>query len=146
MQSLTFEIGKHRARLAGFCVRSLVLAALIALGALLPDRPATAASCGALAGKALYDCVATYLDGKADMIGRVRGDPEAPVVARSLQTAASQLRAATSKVQALSAITQARSAISGIIQQAKSAGRDSQGWGRVIGTLTEMASLIQKKG
>lgn len=146
MQSLTFEIGKYRARLAGFCVRSLVLAALIALGALLTDRPATAGSCGALSGKALYDCVATYLDHKADTYGRVRGDPEAPVAARALQTAASQLRAATSKVQALSAITQARSAISGIIQQAKSGGRDSQGWGRLIGTLSEMASLIQRKG
>ena len=146
MQSLTFGIGNYRARLAGFCVRSLVLAALIALGALLADRPATAASCSTLAGKALYDCLATHLDGKADMIGRVRGDPEAPVVARSLQTAASQLRAATSKVQALSAITQARSAISGLIQQAKSGGRDSQGWGRLIGALSEMASQIQKKG
>ena len=146
MQSLTFGIGKYRARLAGFCVRSLVLAALIALGALLPDRPASAAMCGSQAGKALYDCVATYLDHKADMIGRVRGDPEAPAAARALQTAASQLRAATSKVQALSAITQARSAISGLIQQAKSGGRDSQGWGRLIGTLSEMASLIQKKG
>lgn len=146
MQSLTFEIGRCRAGLASFCVRSLIVAALIASGSLLANRPATAASCGALTGKALYDCVATYLDRKADMIGRVRGDPEAPVAARALQTAASQLRAATSKVQALSAITQARSAISGIIQQAKSGGRDSQGWGRLIGALSEMASLIQKKG
>src|SRR5829696_146751 len=146
MQSLTFEIGTYRARLAGFCVRSLILATLIAFGALLADRPATAGSCGPLSGKALYDCVATNLDRKADMIGRVRGDPEAPVAAQALRTAASQLRSATSKVQALSAITQARSAISGIIQQAKSGGRDSQGWGRLIGALSEMASLIQKKG
>ncbi|MDI1264188.1 MAG: hypothetical protein PS018_13120 [bacterium] len=146
MQSLTFEIGNYRGRFAGFCVRGFILAALIAFGALLADRPATAGSCGALTGKALYNCVATNLDHKADMIGRVRGDPEAPVAARALQTAASQLRAATSKVQALSAITQARSAISGIIQQAKSGGRDSQGWGRLIGALSQMASLIQKKG
>src|SRR5690348_9827502 len=138
MQSLTFEIGKYRARLAGLCVRGLILAALIALGALLVDRPAMASSCSALAGKALYDCAATYLDHKANMIGSVRGDPEAPVAARALQTAASQLRAATSKVQALSAITQARSAISGIMQQAKSGGRDSQGLGRLIGALSEM--------
>ena len=146
MQSLTFEIGKYRAWLAGLCVRSLILAALIALSALLADRPATAASCGALTGKALYDCAATYLDSKADMIGRVRGDPEAPVAARALQTAASQLRSATSKVQALSAITQARSAISGVIQQAKTGGRDSQGYARIIGTLSQMAALIQQKG
>jgi len=146
MQSLTFEIGNYRGRLAGFCVRGFILAALIAFGALLADRPATAGSCGAMTGKALYDCLATHLDYKADMIGRVRGDPEAPVAARALQTAATQLRAATSKVQALSAITQARSAISGVIQQAKSGGRDSQGWGRLIGALSEMASLIQKKG
>ena len=146
MQSSTFGIGNYRARLAGFCIRSLVLAALIAFGALLADRPAAAGSCGAYAGKALYNCLATSLEHKADGYGRVRGDPEAPVAARALQTAASQLRAATSKVQALSAIAQARSAISGIIQQAKSGGRDSQGWGRLIGTLSNMASLIQRKG
>lgn len=146
MQSLTFEIGNYRSRHAGFCARSLILAALIAFGALLADRPAMAGSCDAMTGKALYGCLATKLDHKADSVGRVRGDPEAPVAARALQTAASQLRAATSKVQALSAITQARSAISGIIQQAKSGGRDSQGWGRLIGVLSGMASLIQKKG
>jgi len=131
--------------------RTVILAMAVTLavisGALLAGNgTASAGSCGAQAGKALYDCVANYLDHKANMIGSVRGDPEAPVAARALQTAASQLRAATNKVQALSAITQARSAISGIIQQAKSGGRDSQGWGRLIGTLTEMASLIQKKG
>jgi hypothetical protein len=146
MQSLTFEIGNYRTRLAGFGVRGLILAALIAFGALLADRPATAGSCGAMTGKALYDCLATKLDHKADMLGRVRADPEAPVAARALQTAASQLRAATNKGQALSAITQARSAISGIIQQAKSGGRESQGWGRLIGVLSEMATLIQQKG
>ena len=146
MQSLTFEIGNYRGRLAGFCVRGFILAALIAFGALLADRPATAGSCGAMTGKALYDCLATHLDYKADMIGRVRGDPEAPLAAQALQTAASQLRAATSKVQALSAITQARTAISGVIQQAKTGGRDSQGYARIIGTLSEMASLIQQKG
>jgi hypothetical protein len=124
----------------------LILAALIAFGALLPDGPATAGSCGAMSGKALYDCLATHLDQKADMIGRIRGDPEAPVAARALQTAASQLRAATNKSQALSAISQARSAISGLMQQAKSGGRDSQLWARVSGTLSEAAALIQKKG
>ncbi len=146
MQSLTFGIGRYRARLAGFGVRSLVLAALIALGTLLADRPAAAAYCSSFSGKALYDCLARHLDQKADMVGRTRGDPEAPAAARALQSAASQLRAATSKVQALSAITQARSAISGLMQQARSGGRDSQGWGRLIGALSEMASQIQKKG
>ena len=146
MQSLTFGIGNYRGRLAGFCLRGLLLAVLIALGTLLPERPATAGSCGAMSGKALYDCLATYLDQKASMIGSIRGDPDAPVAARTLQTAASQLRAATNKGQALSAISAARSAISGIMQQAKSAGRDSQIWARVSGTLSEAAALIQKKG
>ena len=146
MQSLTFGIVNYRGRLAGYCIRGFILAALIAFGALLTDRPATAASCSALAGKALYDCLATKLDHKADMVGRSRGDPEAPAAARALQTAASQLRVATNKGQALSAITLARSAISGIIQQAKAGGRDSQGYGRIVGTLSEMATLIQQKG
>jgi hypothetical protein len=146
MQPLTFEIGNYSGRLAGFCIRGFVLAALIAIGALLADRPATAGSCGSLTGKALYDCLATTLDHKADMVGRTRGDPEAPVAARALSTAASQLRAATNKGQALSAITLARSAISGVIQQAKAGGRDSQGYTRIIGTLSEMATLIQQKG
>ena len=143
---MTFETGNYRGRLAGFCVRGFILAALIAFGALLADRPATAGSCGAMTGKALYDCLATHLDYKASMIGSIRGDPDAPVAARALQTAATQLRAATNKGQALSAITQARSAISGIMQQAKSGGRDSQLWARVSGTLSEAAALIQKKG
>ena len=146
MQSLTFGIGNYRGRLAGFCLRGLLLAVLIALGTLLPGRPATASSCSALSGKALYDCLATHLDQKASMIGSIRGDPDAPAAARVLQTAATQLRAATNKGQALSAITQARSAISGIMQQAKSGGRDSQLWARVSGTLSEAAALIQKKG
>jgi len=146
MQSLTFVIGNYRGRLAGFCIRGFVLAALIAFGASLADRPATAGSCGSLTGKALYDCLATTLDHKADMVGRTRGDPEAPAAARALSTAASQLRAATNKGQALSAITLARSAISGVIQQAKAGGRDSQGYTRIIGTLSEMATLIQQKG
>jgi hypothetical protein len=146
MQSLTFEIENYRGRLAGFCVRGFILAALIALGALLADRPATAGYCGAMTGKALYNCLATTLDHKADMVGRTRGDPEAPAAARALQSAASQLRAATNKAQALSAITQARSAISGVIQQAKTGGRDSQGYDRIIGTLSQMATQIQQKG
>lgn len=146
MLSLTLDIRTYRTRLAGFSVRSLVLAMLICLGALLADRPALAGSCNALSGKALYDCAANYLDRKAEMIGRVRGDPEAPAAAQALRTAATQLRSATGKSQALSAISQARSAISGIIQQARSGGRDSQGWGRVISTLSEMVALIQKKG
>jgi len=146
MQSLTFGIANYRGRLAGFCIRGFILAALIAFGALLADRPATAGSCGAMTGKALYDCLATKLDHKADMVGRTRGDPEAPAAARALQTAASQLRAAANKGQALSAITLARSAISGVIQQAKAGGRDSQGYARIIGTLSEMATLIQQKG
>ena len=142
MQLLTFGIGNYRGRLAGFCIRGFILAALIAFGTLLADRPATAGMCGAMSGKALYDCLATKLDYKADAVGRTRGDPEAPAAARALQTAASQLRAATSKAQALSAISLARSAISGVIQQAKAGGRDSQGYGAIIGTLSEMASLI----
>lgn len=146
MQSLTFGIGNYRGRLSGFCVRGFILVALIAFGTLLADRPATAGMCGAMSGKALYDCLATKLDYKADAVGRTRGDPEAPAAARALQTAASQLRAATNKAQALSAISLARSAISGVIQQAKAGGRDSQGYGAIIGTLSEMASLIQKKG
>jgi hypothetical protein len=146
MQSLTFGIGNYRGRLAGFCIRGFILAALIAFGALLANRPATAGSCNAMTGKALYDCLATHLDYKADMVGRTRGDPEAPAAARALQTAASQLRSATNKGQALSAISLARSAISGVIQQAKAGGRDSQGYARLIGTLSEMASLIQQKG
>ena len=146
MQSLTFEIGNYRGRLAGFCVRGFILAALIALGALLADRPATAGHCGAMTGKVLYNCLATTLDYKADMVGRTRGDPEAPAASRALQTAASQLRTATNKAQALSAITQARSAISGVIQQAKTGGRDSQGYARIIGTLSQMATQIQQKG
>jgi hypothetical protein len=127
-------------------MRAAVLAMAVIFATLLAGQGSAQASCGALSGKALYECTANYLDKKADMIGRIRGDPEAPVAARALQTAATQLRAATSKVQALSAISQARSAISGLIQQAKSGGRDSQGWGRLIGALSEMASLIQKKG
>jgi hypothetical protein len=146
MQSLTFGMANYRGRLAGFCIRGFILAGLIAFGALLADRPATAAACSTMTGKPLYDCLATKLDHKADMVGRTRGDPEAPVAARALQTAASQLRAATNKGQALSAITLARSAISGVIQQAKAGGRDSQGYGAIIGTLSEMAALIQKKG
>ena len=146
MQSLTFGIGNYRPRLAGFCIRGFILAALITFGALLPGRPAEAGSCGALSGKALYDCLATHLDYKASMIAGVRADPEAPAAARTLQTAASQLRAATSKAQALSAISQARSAISGLLQQAKSAGRGNPVWARVTGTLAEAAAQIQKKG
>lgn len=146
MQSLAFGIRDYRGRLAGFCIRGFILAALIAFGALLTERPATAGSCGAMSGKALYDCLATHLDHKASMIGSIRGDPEAPVAARALQTAASQLRAATSKVQALSAISQARSAIAAAFQQAKAGGRDTQLWARVTGTLSEAAALIQKKG
>ena len=147
MQSLTFGIANYRGRLAGFCIRGFILAALIAFGALLVDGPATAGgSCSAMSGKALYDCLATKLDYKANRVGRTRGDPEAPAAARALQTAASQLRAATNKGQALSAIALARSAISGVIQQAKAGGRDSQGYARIIGTLSEMAALIQKKG
>jgi len=146
MQSLTFGIANYRGRLAGFCIRGFILAALIAFGALLADRPATAGSCSAMTGKALYDCLATKLDYKANAVGRTRGDPEAPAAAQALQTAASQLRAAANKGQALSAIAQARSAISGVIQQAKAGGRDSQGYARLIGTLSEMASLIQRKG
>ena len=146
MQSLTFEIGNYRGRLAGFCVRGFMLAALIAFGALLADRPATAGMCGSMTGKALYDCLATSLDHVSDRVSRSRGDPEAPAAARALQTAASQLRSATSKAQALSAITQARSAISGVIQQAKAGGRDSQGYGAIIGALSRMATLIQQKG
>ena len=62
MQSLRFGIGNYRGRLAGFCIRSFILATLIAFGALLADRPATAAMCGAMSGKALYDCLATKLE------------------------------------------------------------------------------------
>jgi hypothetical protein len=144
MRSLTFEIENTRGRLAGFCLRSLLLALLIAFGAMLPERPAEAA-CG-LSGKALYNCMATKLERKADMIGSVRGDPEAQPAAQALRSAASQLRVATNKAEALSAITQARSAISGIIQRAKAGGRDSQGYGAIANTLSEMASEIQKKG
>lgn len=146
MRSLTFEIGNYRGGLAGFCVRGFILAALIAFGALLADRPATAGYCGTMSGKALYDCLATTLDYKADMVGRIRGDPEAPAASQALRTAASQLRAATNKALALSAISLARSAISGVIQQAKAGGRDSQGYGAIIGTLTQMAAQIQQKG
>jgi hypothetical protein len=155
MQSLTFGIGNYRGGLAGFCIRSFILTALIAFGTLLADRPATAAMagrpataamCGTMSGKALYDCLASKLEHKSDQVGRTRGDPEAPAAAQALRTAASQLRAATNKAQALSAISLARSAISGVIQQAKAGGRDSQGYGAIIGTLTEMAALIQKKG
>jgi hypothetical protein len=146
MQALTFGSGNYRTGLAGFCIRGFVLAALIAFGILLADRPATAAMCGPLSGKALYDCLATKLEYKSDQVGRTRGDPEAPVAAQALRTAASQLRAATNKAQALSAISLARTAIAGVIQQAKAGGRDSQGYGAIIGTLSEMAALIQKKG
>jgi hypothetical protein len=146
MQSLTFRIGNHRGGLTGFCIRSFILAALIAFGALLADRPASAAMCGMMSGKALYDCLATKLEYTSDRVGRTRGDPEAPAAAQALRTAASQLRAATNKAQALSAISLARSAISGVIQQAKAGGRDSQGYGAIIGALSDMAALIQKKG
>src|SRR2546423_12798662 len=95
MQSLTFEIGNYRGRLAGFCVRGFMLAALIAFGALLADRPATAGSCGAMTGKALYDCLAPTLEHKADMVGRGRGDPGAPGAGRAVQSAPSRLRSAT---------------------------------------------------
>jgi hypothetical protein len=144
MRSLTFEIGNTRGRLAGFYLRGLLLAVLIAFGTMLPESPAEAA-CG-LSGKALYNCMATKLERKADMVGSIRGDPQAPVAAQALRTAASQLRAATTKAAALSAITQARSAISSVIQQAKAGGRDSQGYGAIANTLSEMASEIQKKG
>ena len=146
MQSLTSGIGNYRGRLAGFRLRGFIIAALIAFGALLPNQPATAGSCGAMSGKALYDCLASYLDNKASMIAGARADPEAPVAARALQTAASQLRAATNKAQALSAISQARSAISGAIQQAKAAGHGTPVWAQVTNTLAEAAALIQKKG
>ena len=119
MQPLTFGIGNYRARLAGFGIRSFILAALIAFGTLLADRPATAAMCGMLSGKALYDCLATKLEYKSEQVGRIRGDPEAPAASQALRTAASQLRTATNKAQALSAISLARTAISGVIRQAK---------------------------
>lgn len=144
MQSLTFGIGNYRGRLAGFGLRGFILAVLIAFAAMLTAKPA-AAACG-LTGKALYNCMATKLERKADMIGSVRGDPEAQPAAQALRSAASQLRVATNKAEALSAITQARSAISGVIQRAKAAGRDSQGYGAIANTLSEMASEIQKKG
>jgi hypothetical protein len=143
MQSLTFEIGNYRGRIAGFCIRGLLLAVLTAFGVMLADRPAQA--CGGT-GKALYDCLATKLDYKASMIAGSRADPEAPIAVRALQTAASQLRAATNKAQALSAISQARSAISGAIQQAKAAGHGTPIWAQVTNTLAEAAALIQKKG
>lgn len=146
MQSLTSGIGNYRKRLAGFGIRGFILAALIVFGALLADRPATAAMCGMMSGKALYDCLASKLEYKSDQVGRTRGDPEAPAAAQALRTAASQLRAATNKAQALSAISLARTAIAGVIQQATAGGRDSQLYGAISGALSEMAALIQKKG
>ena len=157
MRSLAFGINKHRGRFAALCARGIILAALVAFGALPADRPAaaggTAASaaavgtaamgaCSNTSGKAVYDCVANALDRMNNELSHA-GEPEA---VGAIQAATSQLRAATSKVQALSAITQCRSVIAGVLQKAKAVGRDSQGLSAIAGVLSRAASLIQSKG
>ena len=121
--------------------RAAILAMTFACGALLAGHsPASAASCDAVAGKALYNCLANKLDHVASMSSR------SPETQAALQKAASQLRVAVNKVQALSAISQARSVLAGVIQKAKSAGQDYSGLVRVTNVLSYAAGLIQKKG
>ena len=157
MLSLAFELKKHCGRVAALCARGVVLAALVAFGALPADRPAAAGgsaasaaavgtaamgACSNTSGKAVYDCVANALDRMNNELAHA-GEPE---TSRAIQTATSQLRAATNKVQALSAITQCRSVISGVLQKTKAVGRDSQGLNAIAGVLSRAASLIQSKG
>ena len=152
-RTLQKSIFERRAAGAG----TALLAALMIFGALLADRPAAAGgsaataaaignagvgACSSTSGRAVYDCVANALDQMNNELAHA-GEPEAT---RAIQTATSQLRAATSKVQALSAITQCRTALAGLLQQARAAGRDSQGLSAIAGVLAQAARLIQTKG
>ena len=121
--------------------RAAILAMAVIFGTLLAGHgTASAASCDAVAGKALYNCLANKLDNVAAMSSR------SPETQGALQKAASQLRVAVNKVQALSAISQARSVLAGVIERVKSAGQDYSGLVRVTGVLSYAARLIQQKG
>lgn len=142
-----------------------LLAALIVLGSLVPNREvragaATAAAaqsadagisaCGSNNGKALYTCIANVLDRLSGEIS----DVKVPEVRSALRTAASKLRAAVTMTQALSAIAQCQAAISGALRQAAAmgGGRGNRGGGGAPGlegissVLSHAASLIQSKG
>ncbi len=144
-------------------LRMLALTLLVVLGALAPDRPASASTvliaaantansglsgCNTSQGKALYNCVADVLERMANDVNSIRvGETQ-----RALLTAASQLRAANSKAQALSAITQCQAAIAGALRQVKAAnGMMVPGWGdhglsSIAGVLARAARMIQAKG
>jgi hypothetical protein len=163
MQKSAISYEFFRGRVAAFCARAVVLAALIVAGSLLSDGPAQASAemsaaaananaglsaCGNSRGKELYNCVGNVLDRMAGEVASIR----VPETQRALQTAASRLRAATSKAEALSAVTQCRAAISGALRQLKAAG-SATGWGdnagalgAVVSVLSRAIQLIQTKG
>ena len=102
MRSQIFAIGRQRGWAAALFARAAILAMVVIFGTLLAGHgAASAASCDAVAGKALYNCLADKLDNVAAMSSR------SPETQTALQKAASQLRVAVNKVQALSAISQA---------------------------------------
>jgi hypothetical protein len=103
--------------------------------------------CGSYTGSALYGCLATVLDHKAD---RLAGGSEVEPARTALRTAASRLRSATSKSQALSAIAQCRSVVLAALSRARTPAGGGGGGGVTLSTvanvLSQAVALIQSKG
>ena len=146
--------------------RAALLAGLVLLGMLSPDRSAQAAeklvaaaqianaglaACERSRSKALYNCIADVLDRMSNDLSAIRRG--VPNTQSALRSAASRLRAATTKAEALSAVTQCQAVIAGALRQVQAAGANgrAQGWGdsglaAVAGVLARAARLIQTTG
>jgi hypothetical protein len=162
MRSQVIANGHFRKAIAR-CAGTLVLAALIALGSLIADRAAMAATgvgsaaqaadaqmaaCGNNTGKALYGCVADVISKLCYQIGSAN----IPATVKALDAAVSRLRRAVDKIQALSALAQARIAITGAVRQARSIGHagggsaDATDLEAISALLSHASQLIQAKG
>jgi hypothetical protein len=149
----TISSGSGRAFAPWTCMLAALLA-IVVLGASLAGANAAGGGgsggggmCGSYTGSALYGCLATVLDHKAD---RLAGGSEVEPARTALRTAASKLRTATSKAQALSAIAQCRSVVLGALSRARTVALGGGGGGVTLETVANVLSnavaLIQSKG
>ncbi len=144
---LTISSGSGRVFAPWTCVLA-ALFAIVVFGTSLGGAKATGGGmCGSYTGSALYGCLATVLDYKAD---RLAGGSEVEPARTALRSAASKLRTATSKAQALSAIAQCRSVVLGALSRARTVAAGGGGGGVTLETVANVLSnavaLIQSKG